>query len=142
LNIHVKGAEVISLFCRINVNTRRDISVRSSEMGMLIYLVKSGLDATPVKIAEFFKVTKPMVTSMANSLSKKGYIIKEPSKTDKRSVTLKPTEKAIQLVEQTYAEYYKNMNLLIEGMGIEKFETLVNLLEMANTILVEGKKNG
>ena len=142
MNKLIRSAEVISLFCRININTRRDLPVRSSEMGMLIYLVKSESAATPIKIAEFFKVTKPMITSMINSLGKKGYLIKMPSNTDKRSFALKPTEKAVQLVEQTYVEYYKNLNMLIDGMGMENYEALVKLLEMANSVLLEGKKNG
>jgi DNA-binding MarR family transcriptional regulator len=111
-------------------------------MGMLIYLVKSESTATPIKIAEFFKVSKPMVTSMINSLAKKGYLIKMPSHTDKRSFSLKPTAKAVELVEQTYNEYYKNLNMLIDGMGRENYEALVNLLDMANSILLGGKKDG
>lgn len=138
----IKGAETISLFCRININTKKELPVRSSEMGVLIYLVKSGAYTTPVKLSEFFKVTKPMVTTMVNSLCKKGYILREPSNSDKRSVMLKPTEKAVELVEQTYAEYYKNMNLLKEDLGSEDYTTLISLLSRANTILLEGKKNG
>lgn len=132
-----KGAEIISLFCRININTRKDLPVRSSEMGMLIYLVKNEEPATPLKIADFFKVSKPMVTSMISSLSKKGYILKIPSDVDKRSFTLKPTEKAIHLVDHTYQEYYKNLNKLIDGMGEADYEKLVELIGKANSILLE-----
>lgn len=137
MNKLTKGAEVISLFCRININTRKDLPVRSSEMGMLIYLVKSEEPVTPLKIADFFKVSKPMVTSMIRSLSKKGYITKIPSNVDKRSFALKPTEKAIDLVGRTYQEYYKNLKKLLEGMGEPDYEKLVELIGKANLILLE-----
>lgn len=37
----IKGAEEVTLFCRINMNIKRELPIRASEMGMLIYLVKS-----------------------------------------------------------------------------------------------------
>ena len=109
----IKGAEEVTLFCRINMNIKRELPIRASEMGMLIYLVKSEEPINSIKIAEFFKVTKPNVTAMVNSMLKKEYIIKEQSKLDKRSFILKPTQKAIDLVEETYDEYFKTMKLLI-----------------------------
>lgn len=138
----INGAEQVSLFCRLNINTKRQLPIRASEMGMLIYIVKSDEIKTPIKIAEFFKITKPMVTAMVNSMLKKGYLTKAPSQTDKRSYTLIPTEKTIFLVEQTYAEYYKTMELLKTKMGEVDYFNLVKLLETANSILLEDKNNG
>ena len=37
----IESSKQVSLFCRLNLNTRRDLPIRSSEMGMLIYLVKT-----------------------------------------------------------------------------------------------------
>ena len=75
----IKGGEVIALFCRININTKRELPIRSSEMGLLIFIVKEEGEHTPLEISEFFKVTKPMVTAMVNSLVKKEYITKVKS---------------------------------------------------------------
>ena len=142
LNELIKGAEVISLFCRININTKKELPIRSSEMGLLIFLVKEQCEHTPLMISEFFKVTKPMVTAMVNSLTKKEYIIKIPSHIDKRSFILKPTEKAKLLVEETFDEYYKNMQALKERLGSKKFKNLTELLDEANKILLGEKENG
>lgn len=142
LNELIKGAEVISLFCRININTKKELPIRSSEMGLLIFLVKEQCEHTPLMISEFFKVTKPMVTAMVNSLTKKEYIIKIPSHIDKRSFILKPTEKAKLLVEETFHEYYKNMQALKERLGSKKFKNLTELLDEANKILLGEKENG
>ncbi len=136
-----KDAEAISLFCRINMNAKRELPIRASEMGMLILIVKSEIVQTPIKVAEFFKVSKPMVTAMTASLLKKGYLLKTPSEEDKRSCTLSPTAKAIEIVEQTYAEYYKTVEMLKLKMGEEKYDKLIELLDMANNILLE-EKNG
>ncbi len=142
MNGLIKAAEVISLFCRININTRRELPIRSSEMGLLIFLVKEQCEHTPLMISEFFKVTKPMVTAMVHSLVKKEYVIKVPSLIDKRSFMIKPTEKAILLVNETFDEYYKNMQLLKDVLGSKKFEDLTKLLNEANEILLEEKENG
>lgn len=138
----IKGAEIISLFCRININTKRELPIRSSEMGLMIFLIKEQGVHTPLQIAEFFKVTKPMVTAMVISLTKKEYITKVPSTVDKRSFSLRPTEKAIALVNGTLDEYHKNMQVLQSRLGDHEYSKLLELLARANDILLEERNNG
>jgi len=133
-----RSAEAVSMFCRLNINTKKNLPIRSSEMGMLILIVKTEHAVTPVMVAEFFKVSKPMVASMISNLTKAGYITKVPSTEDKRSFTLIPTEKAVSIVETTYSEYLKTMQLLADKLGYEKFTSLITLLEQANEILIGG----
>jgi DNA-binding MarR family transcriptional regulator len=137
----MKGAETISLFCRINMNTKRELPIRPSEMGLLIFLVKEPGEHTPLQAAAFFKVTKPMVTTMIHSLERKEYISKVPSPTDKRSFVLKPSDKAYKLVNQTMDEYIKNMQLLKDGLGKQEFTRFIELLTKANNILLEERDN-
>lgn len=138
----IQAADQISLFCRMNINIKKELPIRSSEMGMLIYLVKGEGEKTPMGVARFFKTSKAMATNMVSSLTKKGYIKKEQSKYDKRCFLLVPTEKAILLVDETYEEYFKSMLLLKNKMGEEEFQKLIALLEKANHILLEEKANG
>lgn len=138
----VKSSEQVSLFCRLNIYTKRKLPIRSSEMGMLIYLVKTGEEKTPNAVADFFKVTKAMATNMVTSLCRKGYLEKKQSAVDKRSFLLIPTEKAVRLVEDTYREYFKTMSVLESNMGEQNFDELIRLLELANEILLEEKNNG
>lgn len=133
------ASEQISLFCRLNLHTKRELPVRSSEMGMLIYLCKSDGEKTPKGVAQFFKFSKAMATNMVASLLKKGYITKIPALEDGRSFILCPTEKARELVDSTYEEYYKTMSVLYEKMGTTRFHALVGLLTEANRILLEEK---
>jgi DNA-binding MarR family transcriptional regulator len=136
LDAYIKGAEAVSLFCRLNINRKHDMPVRSSEMGLLIYVCKNETPVTSVIAAEFFKVKKPMIAAMVSSLVQKGYLEKCLSGTDKRSFTLQPTEQAKKLVDETYMEYLKTMELLHQRLGGD-YETLIDLLEKANTILLE-----
>ncbi len=138
----LKAAEHISLFCRLNINTKRELPIRSSEMGMLIYLCKTDGDKTPMGISRFFKVSKAMATNMVTAMHKKGYITKQPSQEDRRSNRIIPTPKAMELVENAYDEYYKTMLTLSEKMGSKNFAALIDLLDQANTILLEEKNNG
>jgi len=136
------GAETVSMFCRLNINIKKDLPIRSSEMGLLILVCKSDVSVTSVKAADFFKVKKPVITTMVSNLLKQGYIEKIPSLEDKRSFFLSPTKKARQLVDETYSEYLKSMELLKNKLGAKDFSRLVKLLEKSNLILLEGKNNG
>ncbi len=138
----ILASEQISLFCRLNINSKKELPIRASEMGMLIYLCKINGDKTPMGVANFFKVTKAMATNMVSSLSKKGYLEKQPSPEDRRSILLVPTPLAENLVESTYQEYYKTMELLQKKMGADEFHQLIVCLQKANQILLEEKENG
>jgi len=142
----IESAEVIGLFIRLNIHSKRNLPVRSSEMGLLIFVVenvvKNGASVTPAMAAEFFKVKKPMITAIVSSLTKQGYIIKIPSKEDKRSYTLTPTEKAIEIVEHAFFEYCKTLKSLRLRLGGDDFYTLIALIGKANAILLKEKENG
>lgn len=134
----IEGAEIVALFCRLNVNRKIALPIRSSEMGLLILVVKTPTPITPVSAADFFKVKKPMITTMVNALVKRGYLEKIPSVTDKRSFTLKATAKAVTLVDETYVEYLKTMSLLQQELG-KNFQPFLALLDQANQILLTEK---
>lgn len=137
-----ESAEAISLFCRLNIHVKKTLPIRSSEMGLLIYLTQKAGVPSPMAAANFFKVTKAMITNMVTSLHKKGYLEKQTSANDKRSVILLPTAKAEKLVAETYDEYFETLMMLQQKMGITDFNQLIRLLQQANEILLEVKENG
>lgn len=96
----------ISRFCRSQINFKRDLPIRSSEMGVLIHVEKNN-KVTPVMISNFFGISKPAVTTMINLLVKKDYLTKMNSQNDKMSYTLKLTLKGYNLLNSTYSEYFK-----------------------------------
>jgi DNA-binding MarR family transcriptional regulator len=129
--------DAVSRFCRLQMNIKRDMPIRASEMGALIYVEKSEQPATPLMISNYFGIAKASVTDMVNSLIKKDYLIKIPSKVDKRSYTLEVTPKGHELLEATYDEYFKSMEILNKRMGAKDFRSFIKLLKEANRILGE-----
>lgn len=133
----LEGSDAIGMFCRQYMRSKKDIPIRSSEMGVLIYAHKEGTPITPGMISEFFKIAKPSVTTLLIPLVDKGYLIKESSVIDRRSYTVKLSLSGKKLVEVTFDEYYKSMELLQRNMGVDEFSLFVGLIQKANTILRE-----
>lgn len=133
------SADAVGLFCRMHMNTKKELPIRSSEMGVLIFAQKQDKPVTPLMISQFFKITKPSVSAMVSALVKKDYLVKDPSATDGRSYTLITTDKGKRLVETTFEDYFKSMEQLKQKMGNEDFDQLIVLIERANRILAEGK---
>lgn len=131
----MRSADVIGMFCRLNMKVKRDIPIRASEMGVLIYTSKQVDVVTPLMISQFFKISKPSVTSMIKPLLRLAYLEKTISMLDKRSYTLSITKKGINLVNSTIDDYYKSIDTLIEKMGINEFSNFIELLNKANEIL-------
>ena len=68
-------------------------------------------------ISNFFRIAKPSVTAMVNSLIKKDYLLKTPSLIDGRSYIVETTCKGKELVESTFTEYFRSMELLKKKDG-------------------------
>lgn len=136
----ILAAEEIAMFCRLQIHAKKGLPIRSSEMGVLIYIQKQNEAVTPLMISNFFQIAKPSVTVMINELIRKNYLTKVPSPIDGRSYTVSITDKGQELVETTHNEYFKSIELLKEQMGVEDFDILVKLLKSANEIL-KGAKN-
>ena len=135
-----KAANTVTLFCRFQLNIKKDLPVRSSEMGVLIYIKKQNEPVNPTMISEFFQITKPSVTTMLKSLIKDDYLHKKQSLEDKRSYTVCLTDKAEKLVKTTHDEYFKAIEVLKDKMGTDDFERLIELLDIANEILSDVKR--
>lgn len=134
-NLIESGAETIQIFSRLWLNTKKDLPVRFSEMRLLLLLEKSKEAVTPVMAAEALGIKKQVITTMTNALEKKGYVIKNPSATDKRSHILSPTQKGMDLVKRRYAEYHRTVGRMKEELGDVDFATFIVLLERVNSTL-------
>ncbi|MCC5910446.1 MAG: MarR family transcriptional regulator [Clostridiaceae bacterium] len=136
----VTAADTVAMFCRLQMHARRDLPIRSSEMGVLIYIQKQEEEVTPLMISNFFQIAKPSVTTMINELIKKNYLLKVPSATDRRSYTVSITEKGQELVVSAHEEYFKAIAILEEKMGAKDFKSFIELIQKANTILSEERR--
>lgn len=89
----IDAAETVSLFCRLNLNGKKELPVRSSEMGLLILLVTSKEKITPKAAADFFGVSKPMVASMVKSLTLGGIYPQRGNRTGQKEIYIDPGSK-------------------------------------------------
>lgn len=134
----VKANAVLSIFSRNYMELKNDLPIRPSEMGVLNIITETPGPHTSVLLAELLGVSKPMITAHLSSLSEKGYITKEQSAEDKRVYYVLPTEKALELVERAKIDLNKQLEKLVERMGEDEFDNLVQLAQEANDIL-EGR---
>jgi len=77
----VSSVNTVSMFCRLQMKKRKDISIRSSEMGVLIFVQTQKRRVTPVEISRYFNIRKPSGTTMVKSFLKNGYLSKYLQKT-------------------------------------------------------------
>ena len=132
-----QSMDILGRFCRLKLAVKQDLPLRSSEMGVLIYLSKQTSDVTPLMVSEFLRVKKPSVTPLIQTLIKKGYVTKQRSQVDKRSYTLQVTERGSRLLEEVEADYLLSVSVLKEKLGDDQFNEWIRLTEKANTILEE-----
>ena len=132
-----QSMDILGRFCRLKLAVKQDLPLRSSEMGVLIYLSKQTSDVTPLMVSEFLRVKKPSVTPLIQTLIKKGYVTKQRSQVDKRSYTLQVTERGSRLLEEVEADYLSSVLVLKEKLGDDQFNEWIRLTEKANTILEE-----
>lgn len=131
----MKASESITMFCRLMLNNKTDLPIRSSEMGLLILLTESKEAVTPLMAANFFRVSKPMIANMVRTLSAKGLITKSPSLEDGRSYYLSLTADGEKLVADAIDDYTALIENLQTKMGRDDFKSLIHLLTKANLIL-------
>ena len=128
-----------SKFSRDYMELKKSLPIRPSEMGALNILAATPGPHTCVMLAERLAVSKPMITAILTSLGKKGYITKERSQEDKRVYYVHLTPKAQQLVADVRAETNGHLDGLINAMGQEDFDLLVELTQKASQIMEENR---
>lgn len=132
---YITANAVFSRFSRDYMGLKKGWPIRPSEMGVLNILAATPGPHTSVMLAEHLGVSKPMITAYLTALSKRGYIVKEQSPSDRRAYYVRLTPKALELVETTRAETRAQLDNLASAMGQEDFDQLVALLQKANQIL-------
>ncbi len=126
---------VLSIFAKNYMELKKGLPIRPSEMGVLNIITQTEGPYTPVKLAELLGVSKQMITTHIRALESKGYISKSPSPQDKRAYYILPTDEALELVEWARADLNGKLEKLVNELGADGFQTLVELAGKANTIM-------
>ncbi len=135
MNKYFAANATLSMFAKNYMELKKGLPIRPSEMAVLNIITETDGPHTPVMLAEFLDVSKPMITAHIASLKEKGYITKKPCSLDKRAYYILPTDKAKDLVEKAKTDMNANLERLISGIGRKEFDELVRLTGLANDIL-------
>jgi len=131
----IEDADIVSRFCRYQLTSKRNLPIRSSEMGLLVFVSKQEEYVSPLAISEFFKIAKPTVTGMVKRMIKANYLLKISSPNDHRSYRLLMTPLGRDLVEKALNDYLSSIEQLRIRLGKEDYQCLVSLLNKANKVL-------
>lgn len=137
---YVNANAIFSIFCSSYTTLKKELPIRPSEMGVLNIIVQRDGFFTPLMIAELLGVSKPMITTHITVLEKKGYIIKEYSKDDRRSFYVIPTDKAKDLVKITADKMGNYLSQIEKSLGSSSFDNLLEILSNTNMILKQIKE--
>ncbi len=96
---------------------------------------------TSSQIADLLKITRPAVTQKISELTKKGYIIKTQSATDKRVFYLATNPKKSFYTEENKAAELKISKLLEDKYGKENVDKMCEMLEFLAESLFNEKVN-
>lgn len=111
--------------------------LKHSEIAVL-YCVKMKLDegVPGIKVSEIssmLRVTAPSVTQLIKSLEAKGYILRQASESDRRTVQIRLTEKGEDAIKTAMDALYETYVELVEYLGEEESIHLADLMEKVVT---------
>ncbi|WP_225048053.1 MarR family winged helix-turn-helix transcriptional regulator [Lacticaseibacillus kribbianus] len=108
-----------------------------SQQNLLFWVAAEDAPPTPTALAEAMGLTKAAITKMLNPLIDDGLLTKTTDVRDNRSFTLSLTDAGHREVAALSPTYFEPMNRLREGMGKRQFDQLIELLEVANEVLID-----
>ncbi len=128
---------VLSKLSKNYMELKKNLPIRPSEMGVLNIITQTKPPHTAMLLGEMLGVSKPMITAYLSVLERKGYIIKQQSRDDKRVFFILPTQQAHTLVMETQRQTEALFSEMIRQMGQSSFDELIRLAGQANQIVEE-----
>ena len=116
------------------------LGVGYQEMMVLYAMVTMG-DLTQKQIALNFGMQKQTVHTVVNNLCKKGYLLLETSKDDKREKLIHLTETGMEYAQKTVAPLIKAEERVFEMIGSEKMQSMCGTMDLFN-LLFKREVNG
>ncbi|TCP57903.1 DNA-binding MarR family transcriptional regulator [Tumebacillus sp. BK434] len=125
--------EMFSRFSRSDWRRTTKWGLKASEIRVLLAVKERqdrGYDrgTTVSELSKRLKITSPSVTQMINSLIKEGYIERTAHPTDRRVSEITLTEQGREMANTAHDAYRVLFNGLIDHLGREQSEQLIDLL--------------
>ena len=122
-------AQVIAEFCRKFNEVGAGLPIRNSEMNVLKIICTVAGPHTSVQLADALGVTKPMITTLINSMVDSGYLARVPSPEDRRSFYIMPTKKGRNLMGVLQQKTDRFLTQIKSKIGESDFEMFIGLIE-------------
>lgn len=121
---------------RADLHNRNIGGCSRSEIRVL-FCIKNGAksDTPEMKISEISKslqVTSPTVTQLVKTLEANGLVERKNDESDRRTVSIRLTEKGEQVTQSASKRFYDYWGGLIENLGEEQSYQLMELLQKVN----------
>ncbi|MEX2415753.1 MAG: MarR family transcriptional regulator [Paenibacillaceae bacterium] len=120
-------------FAKADWHKQSVFGIKPSEIKMLLRIKDLSLQndhgVTISDISKSLSVTSPTVTQMIKNLNSNGYIERAIDVNDRRIADIKLTAKGEEIVNQMRKRIISIYSGLIETLGKEQSESLINLLE-------------
>ncbi len=107
-------------------------------MAVLMYLSEKG-EAKSIDISKSLKLSTARMTVLLKKLESKELIIKTHSKVDARAVTIKLSEKGLDISQNIKSEMFNAMEKVLDEMGIDEIKKLVEGLNKVSEILYQNR---
>lgn len=126
-----QAADFIAQFIRNQVNVKRNLPIRSSDMGIMMYL-SHHQEAKAKDISDFFVIAGATVTEMIQRLEKSGMIAIRQDEHDGRVKRIQLSDQGIRYVEETRMDYLESIQSIRQTLGDEDFERFISCVHRVN----------
>ena len=126
-------------FKRMHTDFTPEIDINMNEFFLL-----KGISQSPpcsdksfrlADIHSHLQITKPAVSQMLNSLERRGYILREIDRNDRRKISITLTDKGREILKVTKKHMERKLDMTISMFGEENTRQLINSLTLLADIV-------
>jgi DNA-binding MarR family transcriptional regulator len=129
------------MFQRLNdICLKHGLSGKQYTLLRFFYQNQDSQEILQAKIQKTFRLRRSTITSVLQTLEKKGMIIRKTDGSDQRKKVIILTGQAKDLIERIEKDSQQNDSISLSILNEEEYNTLINLLERICDNLVKNSK--
>lgn len=103
----------------------------------LSILADSETPVSPNEIADRLIISRASVTSLLDSLEKRGYARRGPHPSDRRKIWVEPTDRGLQIAEDFRIIVHQHQKIWLDVLSKKEQEQFIDMLQRIQSALVE-----
>jgi DNA-binding MarR family transcriptional regulator len=137
--------QVLFRFRKVGLASPKISGVNMTELFVMAGISNDiSLDKKSVNMSEIqcnTHITKAAISQMFSSLEKRGYVIRETDRSNRRKITVELTPEGERIISEAQREVDKMLDETLSRLGEQKARQLISLLNELSDILDELKKD-